>query len=53
MLVFEDGERGPSEDLLHLFEAASQLDEHERDVLRTVIEGVLLKHDAKRWVRSA
>lgn len=52
-LIFEEGERAPSEDLLHLFEAAGRLDEHEREVLTTIIEGVLLKHDAKRRVRSA
>jgi transcriptional regulator with XRE-family HTH domain len=53
LLVFEEGERGPSDEFRDLFEAARQLDERERDVLRTVIEGVLLKHDAKRWTRSA
>ncbi|MBO0707426.1 MAG: helix-turn-helix transcriptional regulator [Candidatus Dormibacteraeota bacterium] len=53
LLVFEEGERGPSDEFRGLFEAVSQLDERERDVLRTVIEGVLLKHDARRWTRTA
>ena len=34
------------------FEALSRLDERERDVVREVLEGMLIKHDAERWMRS-
>lgn len=48
-LAFGDDERGPSEDLrLHL-EAASRLDPDEQAVVRSVIEGLMLKHEARRW----
>jgi len=45
-LVFGEDERGPDEPLkLHL-EAASRLNPDEQAVLRSVIEGLLLKHEA-------
>ena len=48
-LLFEDDERGPSDDLKLQFEAVSRLDPDERNVLKSLIEGMLLKHEAKRW----
>ena len=52
-LLFDEGERGPGEDLRLQFEAASRLDPDERQVVRDLIEGMLLKHEARRWGRSA
>jgi transcriptional regulator with XRE-family HTH domain len=51
-LLFEDEERGPSDDLRLQFEAANRLDPDEKHLIRELIESVLLKHDAKRWVHS-
>lgn len=52
VLLFDDDERGPAEGLrLHL-EAASNLDADEQAVVRSVIEGLLLKHEAKRFQAS-
>lgn len=48
-LVFDTDERGPTDDLRLLFEAANQLDDQAKDVLKAVIEGVLLRHEAHRW----
>lgn len=49
-LVFEPDERGPQEEGLKLrFEAVSQLDPQEKSVILELIDGMLLKHDAKRW----
>jgi len=36
-------------DLRLQFEAASCLDPDERNTLRDLIDGLLLKHEAKRW----
>lgn len=47
-LVFDDAERGPDEELRLQFEAVSRLDPGEKDVVRSVLEGLLLKHEAKR-----
>ena len=54
-LLFDESERGPGDDQLKLqFEAVSKLDSKEQDAIRTLIDGVLLMHDAKRYTaRSA
>jgi transcriptional regulator with XRE-family HTH domain len=48
-LVFDKDERGPDEDLRLQFEATARLTDDEKRVLKTVIEGILLTHEAKRW----
>ena len=47
-LVFEDTERGPSDELRLQFEALSQFDEEDRKVAKAVLESLILKHNAKR-----
>jgi transcriptional regulator with XRE-family HTH domain len=49
-LVFDHNERGPKDpDLQLAFEATQHLSDEERDVVRQLIEAMLLKHEAKRW----
>jgi transcriptional regulator with XRE-family HTH domain len=48
-LVFEEGERGPSERLKHLFEAVDELEEQEKSVIRELLEGMVLRYAAKKW----
>jgi transcriptional regulator with XRE-family HTH domain len=48
-LLFEKDERGPDDELRLQFEAISRLDEKEKHVVIEVLDGLLLKHDAKRW----
>ena len=48
-LLFEDAERGPDEDLRLQFEAMNQLSTEEKAVAREVLEGLLLKHTARKW----
>lgn len=48
-LVFDEDERGPSDDLRLIFEAASQLDDDGKQLVKAVVEGVLLRHEAHRW----
>lgn len=52
MMLFEGEERGPDEDLRLHFEAISKLDPEEKTVIKELIEGMLLKHDAKRWTQA-
>jgi transcriptional regulator with XRE-family HTH domain len=47
-LMFGD-ERGPCEDLALQFEAVSQFTEHEKQTVRELLEGMILKHEARRW----
>lgn len=48
VLVFDKDERGPNDRLRLHFEAVSQLDPDEQNTIMEVIDGMLLKHDAKR-----
>jgi transcriptional regulator with XRE-family HTH domain len=48
-LLFGKSERGPDEDLRLQFEAISRFSEEEKKVVRSVLEGLLLTHEARRW----
>lgn len=48
-LVFEQDERGPSEELLLQFEAVSQLLPEEQAVVKEVLESLIIKYQARRW----
>jgi transcriptional regulator with XRE-family HTH domain len=48
-LIFDDKERGPADDLRLQFEAVSQFSAEEKKVIKAVLEGLILKHEAKRW----
>ena len=48
-LLFDEEERGPDEELRLQFEAISRLNDEEKHVVIEVLDGLLLKHDAKRW----
>jgi transcriptional regulator with XRE-family HTH domain len=49
VLLFEKDERGPGEDLKLQCEAVSRLDPEEKKVIRSVIESIILRHEARRW----
>jgi transcriptional regulator with XRE-family HTH domain len=48
-LVFEERERGPSDDLRLQFEAIRQFSDEEKQIVRELLEGLILKHEARRW----
>lgn len=48
-LVFDEHERGPSNDLALAFEATQHLTPEEQAVVLQLIEAMLLKHEARRW----
>jgi transcriptional regulator with XRE-family HTH domain len=48
LLLFDHDERGPGDDLRLEFEAVSRLDARDKEVVRSVLEGILLKHEARR-----
>ena len=50
-LIFDDNERGPSDDLKLQFEAISAFDEEDKAVARTLLESLILRHQSKRWIR--
>jgi transcriptional regulator with XRE-family HTH domain len=49
LLLFGKNERGPDEDLRLQFEAVSRFDTDEKQVIRSLLEGMILKHEARRW----
>jgi transcriptional regulator with XRE-family HTH domain len=49
LLLFGKDERGPDDDLRLQFEAVSRFDTDEKQVVRSLLEGVILKHEARRW----
>jgi transcriptional regulator with XRE-family HTH domain len=53
VLLFDEDERGPTDDLRLQFEAAGHLDPEERRLLKELIEGILLRHEAKRWTAAS
>jgi transcriptional regulator with XRE-family HTH domain len=50
-LVFGDNERGPDESLKYQFEAISDLENEDKRIIREVLEGLIIKYQAKRWAR--
>lgn len=51
-LLFGEDERGPDEELRLQFEAACRLDPDEKHLVKEVVEGIILKHDARRWFKA-
>lgn len=49
-LLFDDSERGPDDALKLQFEAIRQFDEDDKRTALEVLEGLILKHQAKRMV---
>jgi transcriptional regulator with XRE-family HTH domain len=47
-LLFDEGERGPDDRLMLQFEALSQFDDEDRLIAQGVLEGLILKHQAKQ-----
>ena len=48
-LLFDEHERGPSDELALQFEAISQMPDDEKMVVREVLEGLIIKHQSRRW----
>lgn len=49
-LLFDEDERKPPEDFIMQFEALAQLDADDKKAIRSVIDGLIIRHQAKKWV---
>jgi len=49
-LVFEGGERGPDENLTLQFEAISRMPPEEKQIIKALLEGMIIKHQTKQLV---
>jgi hypothetical protein len=52
-MLFDRDERGPDEELRLQFEAISGFGSREKKIIREVLEGLILKHEAKRWATTS
>lgn len=52
-LIFGDDERGPSDDLTLVFEAAAQLDDEGRQLVKALVEGVVLRQQSRRFANAS
>ena len=48
-LVFELDELEPEEDLRLQFKAVSNMPEEERQIVKQLLEGMIIKYEAERW----
>ena len=48
-LLFEEHERGPNEELSLQFEAVCQLPEGEQQIIKEVLDSLIIKYQTRRW----
>ncbi|MDT8838229.1 helix-turn-helix transcriptional regulator [Paraburkholderia fungorum] len=48
-LLFDEHERGPGDDFALEFEAIREFSAEEKQTVRDLLEGLILKHQARRW----
>ena len=48
-LLFEEAERGPDEDLRLQFETIAKMPRKEKQIIRELLEGMIIKYEAQRW----
>lgn len=51
-LLFDKEERALDQDLHHLFEGVSRLTDREKQLVKEFVEGMLVKHELKRWTKD-
>lgn len=49
-LVFDESERGPSDDLVLQFEAVSHMPDEERRIIKALLDGMIIKYQTKQML---
>lgn len=52
-LVFDENERAPSNKMQLLFEAVERLSDDEQNIIRELLEGMIVKYEARRWTKAS
>jgi len=52
VLVFDESERGPSDDLVLQFEAVSNMPDDERRIIKALLDGMIMKYQTRKMVDS-
>jgi len=50
-LLFDVNERGADQELILQFEAIQKMDTEDRTHVKAVLDGMILRHQAKRWTK--
>ena len=50
--MFEEGERGPDEDLRLQFEAVSRMPLEDKKIVKALLDGMIVKHQTRQMVSS-
>lgn len=53
ILLFDKDERGADDELRLQFEAIKGFSKEEKKVVRALLEGLILKHEAQKWAESS
>lgn len=51
-MVFEEGERGPDEDLRLQFEAISRVSDEDKRIIKALLDGMIIKHKTQQRVSN-
>lgn len=51
-LVFDESERGPSDELALQFEAVSHMPEEERRIIKALLDGMIMKYQTRKMVSN-
>jgi len=52
VLVFDESERGPSDDLVLQFEAVSNMPDDERRIIKALLDRMIIKYQTRKMVDS-
>lgn len=52
-LVFDEGERGPDDELKLAFKAVATFDPADKAMATRIIQGLILQHQAKIWSKAS
>ncbi|HED51979.1 MAG TPA: XRE family transcriptional regulator [Gammaproteobacteria bacterium] len=51
-LVFEEGDRGPDDDLRLQFEAISRMSDEDKKIIKALLDGMIIKHQTQQMVSN-
>jgi hypothetical protein len=51
-MVFEEGERGPDEDLRLQFEAVSRMSDEDKRIIMALLDGMIIKHQTRQMISN-
>lgn len=53
VLVFDEDERGPSDELKFMFEAVSQFSDDDKTLVKKMLQGLIIQHQARQVAEAS